>query len=213
MKPAYSCQLFYSKMLSNYTYNFSLLRKGQRVVFEVKDANMHVQVDVPTGMYMRTRTECGLQGHILCAHLGRWTASWSHQCLPGHRPLGSKDAPLSASPSTTMPEGKLLSSAPCCHVSPTRSGRVIPPSFDFSLSPCTHLFGCLSEFGFCTCGRRGRPMSQCMCTRIKKGHPFPGLQHKGLITFQNNWSYKLMGHLKCYLVPNIKCSNSALRGH
>lgn len=80
------------------------------------------------------------------------------------------------------------SSAPCCHVSPTRSGRVNPPSFDFSLSPCAHLFDCFSEFGVCTCGWRGRPVLQRTGTRIKKGHPFPGLQCKGLITFQTNWS-------------------------
>lgn len=78
MKPAYGCQLSYSKMLSNYMYNFSLLRKGKRVRFEVEDANMHIQVDVPAGTHTRTGTECGLQGHELHARLGRWTASRSH---------------------------------------------------------------------------------------------------------------------------------------
>lgn len=52
----------------------SFLEKEKRVGFEVEDANVYVQVDVPA----RTRAECDLQSHVLRAHLGRWTASWSH---------------------------------------------------------------------------------------------------------------------------------------
>lgn len=139
-----------------------------------------------------------------CAHVSRWMACWSHLYLPGHRPLGSKDAKA---------ESELQRI--CCHVSPAGSRRVEPDRFELSLSACAYLFCCLSELEGCTHGWRGRPVLQCMCTRIQKtkGRQFPGLQCKDLIVFQNNWSYKLMVHLKCYLVPNIKCSSSALRGH
>lgn len=58
MKPAYGCQLSYSKMLPNYMYYISLPGKG--VGFEVEDANMHIQVEMPAGMYTRARTEHGL---------------------------------------------------------------------------------------------------------------------------------------------------------
>lgn len=164
---------------------------------------MCVHMDVPVGTYTRTRMKCGLQGHM-CAHLSRWMASWSRLYLPGHRPLGSKDV-----------KAEFELQRICRNVSPARSCRVKPARFDLSLSPCSYLFCCSSEFGVCTRGWRGRPVLQCRCTRIKKtkGRQFPGLQCEDLIMFQNNWSYKLMGHLKCYLVPNMKCSSSALRGH
>lgn len=50
-------------------YNFSLLRKGNEVGFEVEDSSMHDQMDVAAGMFTRARTECSLQGHpcIACA--------------------------------------------------------------------------------------------------------------------------------------------------
>ena len=181
-------------------YNFSLLRKRKRFGFEVKDTNMRTS----KRMYQLGCT----QGQEWSA-VGRATYcmyTWVDGCLLG---------PISVSLGTDWQVPRMLlcqplpvspclkercspnSSASCSHVSPTRSGRVKPPGFDFSLSPCAHLFSCLSEFGFCTCGWTGRPVLQCMGTRIKTGHLFPGLQCKGLITFQNNWSYKLMGHLKC----------------
>lgn len=78
---------------------------------------MHDQMDVAAGMFTRTRTQCSLQGiHVLHACLDGWLARLSRHYFPGHRPLGSKDAPLLASPSASMPAGKLLSTSVLCDV-------------------------------------------------------------------------------------------------
>lgn len=78
---------------------------------------MHDQMDVAAGMFTRTRTQCSLQGiHVLHACLDGWMARLSHRYFPGHRPVGSKDAPLLASPSAFMPAGKLLSAPVLCDV-------------------------------------------------------------------------------------------------
>lgn len=58
MKPADGCQLSYSKMVPNHMYYISLPGKGAG--FEVEDANVHMQVEMPAGRYTGTRTECGL---------------------------------------------------------------------------------------------------------------------------------------------------------
>lgn len=51
MKPADGCQMSYSKMLANHMYCISLPATGAG--FEAGDASVHLQVEMPAGMYTR----------------------------------------------------------------------------------------------------------------------------------------------------------------